>query len=52
MTLQRSTSKIPKSFWRKDKRRKNVWDRYQNPPEDQKQKPLDYMEKYYLAHKK
>ena len=29
-----------------------VPDRYQNLPEEQKQKLLKYMKKYYLAHKK
>ena len=32
--------------------KKNVRDRYQNIPEEKKQKLLEYMKKYYLAHKK
>ena len=36
----------------KDKRRKKVQDRHQNLPEEQRQKLLEYMKKYYLAHKK
>ena len=31
---------------------KPCWDRYQNLPKEQKQKLLEYMKKYYLAHKK
>ena len=36
----------------KDKRPKKVQDRYQNLPVEQNQKLLEYMKKYYLAHKK
>ena len=36
----------------KDTTQKKVQDRYQNLPEEQKQKLLEYMKKYYLAHKK
>ena len=35
----------------KKKRRKKVRDRYQNVPEEQKQKLLGYLKKYYLVHK-
>ena len=32
-----------------DRRRRNVQHRYQKLPEEQKQKLLEYMKKYYLA---
>ena len=35
---------------KKDKKLKKVRDRYQNLSEEQKQKLLEYMKKYYLAH--
>ena len=36
----------------KDKRQKKTRERYQNLSEEEKQKLLEYMRNYYLAHKK
>ena len=45
--------KESKSFCRrKRKKAKKAQDRYQNLSEEKKQKKVEYMRNYYLAHKK
>ena len=51
-TSKRSTRNQYLSEEKKDKRWIKAWDRYKSLPEKEKQKKVEYMRNYYLAHKK
>ena len=51
-TSKRSTRNQNLSEEKKDKRWIKAWDRYKSLPEKEKQKKIEYMRNYYLAHKK
>ena len=51
-TSKRSTRNQNLSEEKKDKRCRKAWDRYKSLPEKEKQKKVEYMRNYYLAHKK
>ena len=51
-TSKRSTRNQNLSEEKKDKRWIKAWDRYKSLPEKEKQKKVEYMRNYYLAHKK
>ena len=52
--LERKQKKYIKVFQKnkKTKSEKDVWEIYQNLPEEQKQKLLEYVKNYYTTHNK
>ena len=51
-SLRRSTQKMSKSFSEKEKKHQYHCNRNKNLYEEEKQKKVEYMRNYYVAHKK